>query len=154
MKLYLVRHGEAKSKTEDPDRHLCERGIAVVKKLAKFIKPLDLHVDAIWHSGKPRARETAELLLPAVTSKEGLVERKGLSPNDAVRTIRKELKQGEGDLMIVGHLPFLGCLVSTLIIGKEFPEIVGFETAGAVCLEQELNGEWTIRWVLPPELLG
>jgi phosphohistidine phosphatase len=37
MKLYLVQHGKAKSKEEDPDRPLSMDGLEETKKVASFL---------------------------------------------------------------------------------------------------------------------
>jgi phosphohistidine phosphatase len=62
MRLYLVQHGEAKPEEEDPAHHLTERGFADLQKVADLLRPLKLAVLAIWHSGKPRAVQTAQIL--------------------------------------------------------------------------------------------
>jgi phosphohistidine phosphatase len=153
MIVYLVRHGEALAKDADPDRHLSPAGIKTVKKMAGFIKPLDLHLSAIWHSRKTRARETAEILSHAVTIEEGLVERCDLGPNDEIRPIARELRAMESDVMIAGHMPFMSLLTSYLLTGKESPEIAFFETAAIACLEQDSGHNWVLRWLLQPDLL-
>src|SRR5437899_6204384 len=97
MRVYLVQHGEAKPEEEDPDRHLTERGIADVQKVADFLRPLKLSVLATWHSGKPRALQTAQILARAILASEGVVERPGLKPKDSVEPIRKALEKAGGD---------------------------------------------------------
>ena len=64
MKLYLVRHGEAKDEREDPERHLTEKGLRDVKRLAAYVvsEHMNIKVDRIVHSGKTRALETAEVM--------------------------------------------------------------------------------------------
>jgi phosphohistidine phosphatase SixA len=44
----------------------------------------------------------------AVRAPDGLVQREGLGPNDQVDATKEALEQTGDDLMIVGHLPFLG----------------------------------------------
>ena len=63
MHLYLVQHGRSKSGEVDTERRLTERGRADVEKVAALIKSFKLHIDSIWHSGKARAAETADILL-------------------------------------------------------------------------------------------
>ena len=46
MRIYLVQHGEAKSEEEDPRRTLTDKGIGEVQKVAEFLRPLTLAVDA------------------------------------------------------------------------------------------------------------
>jgi phosphohistidine phosphatase len=57
--------------------------------------------------------------------------------------------------MIVGHLPFLSRLASTLLIGDETVALVAFRNGGVVCLERgEEKGRWRLTWAVVPELLG
>ena len=148
MRLYLVQHGEAKSKDEDPERHLTEKGVRDVEKTAAFLKPLGLSAGGVWHSGKARARQTAEAL-----AQGGAVERPGLAPNDPVEPVKEELARAEADVMIVGHLPFLGKLASLLVVGSESAGVVAFRNAGVVCLERGEGGAWWTTWALIPEIL-
>jgi phosphohistidine phosphatase len=136
MRLYLVQHGEAKSKDADPDRHLTDRGSRDVEKVAAFLEPLKLGVSAVRHSGKTRAAETAEILAGALAAEEGVVERAGLAPNDPVEPLGNELAEVSEDLMIVGHLPFMDRLASLLVAGSESVGAIAFRNAGVVCLER------------------
>jgi phosphohistidine phosphatase len=153
MRVYLVQHGEAKPEEEDAGRHLTQRGIADVQKVADFLRPLKLSVLAIWHSGKPRAAQTAQILTTAVRASEGVVERGGLGPKRPVKPIRKAIEQAGGDLMVVGHLPFLAKLAGQLMVGKEEAEVIKFAYGGVVCLEREEQGSWRVAWMILPELL-
>ena len=38
MRLYLIQHGEAKSKQDDTERSLTDKGIREVSALAEFLK--------------------------------------------------------------------------------------------------------------------
>ena len=153
MRIYLVRHGEAKSSEEDPDRHLSEKGIRDVQKVAAFLRPLGLHVSAIWHSGKTRAAETAQITGSALLSAQGVVRRDGLAPNDPIGPVKRDLIDAAPALMIVGHLPFLSKLASALVAGDESRHMVAFQEGGVVCLVRSDQGDWGIRWMVVPELL-
>lgn len=61
-RLYLVRHGEAKPKDEDPERGLTDVGRADVSGMAAWAAAADIQVDEIRHSGKLRAQQTASAL--------------------------------------------------------------------------------------------
>ena len=153
MRLYLVRHGEARSSEEDPEKRLSTRGLADVEKVAAFLRPQGLVVDAIWYSGKTRAAETAEVLSEAVTARQGVVRRPGLEPNDPVAPVLNDVLRAEGDVMIVGHLPFVARLTSKLVTGDETVLRVAFGTATAVCIERDPEAGWRLVWMLPPEVL-
>jgi len=153
MRLYLVQHGEARSGEADPERRLTDKGRQDVERMASFLEPRGLAVRAIWHSGKARAAETAEVLSRAVRSQEGVIQQPGLAPMDPVEPVEQALASAEGDLMIVGHLPFLARLASTLLVGDASGGVVAFQQGGVVCLERSGAGPWSVRWMIVPELL-
>lgn len=153
MRLYLVQHGQAVSKDIDPTRPLTEQGRGDVQKVAVSIGPLNLSVNAIWHSPKMRAAQTAELLAAAVKAEKNCLERSGLAPNDDVGAVRNELAGAEQDIMIVGHLPFLSKLASVLLTGDETAGLVGFRQGGIVCLERSPEKKWQVAWMITPQLL-
>ncbi len=152
MKLYLVQHGEAEEADVDPQRRLTDKGRRDVETVAAFLKPLGLAVNAIWHSGKPRAQQTAEVLLEAIVADEGMLRRDGLSPNDEVAPVADEIGERTSDLMVVGHMPFLGRLASLLLTGNEDAGPVAYQRGGVVCLEGGEGRPWQVRWILVPEL--
>ena len=154
MKVYLVRHGEAVSSDVDPQRPLSDQGQADVQKVAVFIEHLRVSVEHIWHSGKLRAAQTAEILAGTVSVKKGCSSRGGLGPNDDASTIAHELDAYDTDLMIVGHLPFLWNLTSLLAVGKETADVIAFEAGAMVCLERRDHGTWQISWTIAPGLLA
>ncbi len=154
MKVYLIRHGEAVCSGVDPRRPLSEEGRDNIRKIASFIKPLGIYVEHIWHSGKPRAAQTAEILAGVVSVEKDCSSREGLGPNADVSTIAHELDAYDTDLMIVGHLPFLENLVSLTVAGKETAEVVAFSAGTIACLKRRNHGTWQINWMITPELLG
>jgi len=152
MRLYLVRHGQAKPREEDPDRSLTDRGHAEVEKVGAFLKPVRLRPEAIWHSGKTRARQTAQIIAAAISGRQGIVEHKSLDHDDPVKPIKKELERLSGDVMIVGHLPHLANLASLLISGSENEDMFAFPT-GAVAALEKIDDGWQLVWMIVPDLL-
>ena len=155
MQVYLVQHGESKPEEIDPERRLTESGTRAVEKVADFLRASGgLQVDAIWHSGKPRAQQTAELLRPATRAGEDAVtQRDGLAPKDAVEPIKRELEQESSNVMIVGHLPFLGRLAALLLTGNADKEVVAFQFGCIVSLNGNDAGRWKLEWMMVPKLL-
>ena len=151
-RLYLVRHGQAASESENPERPLTEKGRADVAKLADFLKGLNISVGVIWQSGKTRAAQTAEIVDRVVKSDEGIVERKGLSPNDPVEDIALEINAEERDIMIVGHLPFVGRMAAHLTTGRP-DDAIGFNESAIACLERDHGGKWWLTWMIHPGIL-
>ena len=105
------------------------------------------------HSGKLRAEQTAEIIADYLMPAKGSTVRRGLGPDDDVRPFADSLAATDRTLMVVGHLPFLGRLVSQLIFGDADRPVVQFEAAGLVGL-QFRDGLWTITCVVEPELLS
>jgi phosphohistidine phosphatase len=110
--VYLVRHGEAVSADVDPSRPLTQAGWLAVERLAAWAAAADIRPGEILHSGKLRAEQTAEILADYLMPAKGATVRRGLGPDDDVRPIADSLAAADHRLMIVGHLPFLGRLVS------------------------------------------
>jgi phosphohistidine phosphatase len=154
MRVYLVQHGQAHEQDVDPERHLTERGVEDITRLAAFVRPLALHVAAVWHSGKARAVQTASLLAPALADTVEIEQRAGLAPNDPVEPVAEQIAGTGHDLIIVGHMPFLGKLASTLVFGNSSVKVAIFRQGGLVCLEQMKEGDWRICWMVIPELLS
>ncbi len=153
MHLYLVQHGAAKSETEDPNRSLSDAGRQSVERVAEFLAPLRLSVDRIEHSGKLRARQTAEILAARLKPAEGAHEVTGLAPNDNVEPVFARLQQESKNLMLVGHLPHLSRLTSRLLGFHLNRAVVRFQMGGVVLLDRDEAAQWGVRWAFPPELL-
>ncbi len=148
--IYLVQHGLAVASEEDPRRPLSAAGSAEVERVARWAGAAGLAVAEIRHSGKLRARQTAERLAVALAPPGGVIEAPGLAPNDPVAPAVAALSDG---LMLVGHLPFLARLAGLLVAGDETREVVRFRNAGVVCLAGEGRG-WSVAWAVVPELLA
>jgi len=153
MKLYLVQHAKAASKQADPERPLTEEGCRDIEKITAFIKPLNLCVDYLWHSGKKRAAQTTDALAEVVEVRTETTARDGLAPNDDVTVIKNEIEAAQHDIMLVGHLPFLDKLASLLLTNSESSNTVAFKNGGIVCLDRFDDNQWQINWMVIPELL-
>lgn len=153
MRLYLVRHGQAKAKEEDAQRHLTGAGIEEVHQMARFAKRLGVSAEQVWHSGKARAKQTAEILAAEIGGSPEVLEQAGMKPNDGTKSVAKAIAASEREgLMIVGHLPHLGRLAGRLIVGDADVSVAALPTGGMVCLEGEA-GRWRVRWAVNPEVV-
>jgi phosphohistidine phosphatase len=151
--LYLVRHGDAKSALEDPERGLSDRGVQSVKRLADWAAETGLRVNEIRHSGKRRAEQTAEILAESLRPTTPTRAQTGLAPNDDVHPVAQAMVAEPRNLMLVGHLPFLARLVGQLVLGSADQIIVGFDPATLVRLVRDNEG-WLIDVVHQPNLHG
>ncbi len=151
MELYLVQHGDATPKEVNPERPLTEKGALQVTRVGAFLKRTGICVDTILHSGKKRAHQTARIIANSLNPKCSVIQRDDLSPNDPIDEIYKELSEMDGDLMIVGHLPFLAKLASRLLLDSEDKDVIGFRQGGVLLLTKN-EGTWKVKWFLTPEL--
>lgn len=153
-RLYLVQHAESKRKDEDSSRPLSEKGWEDIRNVAKFAeKTSSIQVDLIVHSGKLRAKQTAEILAKHVHSAKGVAIAEGLEPLADLKIWKRNLDEATEDIMIVGHLPHLSKLAGYLITGDENKEMITFRMGGITCLERIEGGRWVVQWVITPEII-
>jgi len=155
MKLYLVQHGKAKTKEESPDRPLTDEGKAASEKTACFVaEQARVSVDAVFHSGKIRAQETAEIMAAYLCPAKGVSEEKDLSPNDDPKAWAARLEERLEDIMLVGHLPHFSKLASLLLTDSDEKDLIDFQNSGIVCLKRGESGLWRLNWMVTPEILA
>jgi phosphohistidine phosphatase len=154
MKLYLIQHGEAKPEAEDPERSLTTKGEEEVRRISKAAKSLNIHPPRIYHSGKLRAKQTAEIIAEVLKISDLPVQAaQGLNPNDDAHPWVDRISRETEDLMLVGHLPFLEKLTSLLLCGNENARVVLFRYSAIICLDQKEDKRWAVRWILVPEMV-
>ena len=153
MKLFLAQHGEQKPKLQDPLEGLSDKGIKDVAKVAKFAKEAGITVDEIFHSTKLRAKQTAEIFANYLKPTHKIEEKEGLKPMDNIANWLETFEYYTGNLMLVGHLPFMEKLTSFLLAHSQDEKPVQFKQGGLVCLEKDENDEWHLLYAIIPELL-
>ena len=153
MNLYLVRHAEPRLGGSDAERGLTEKGFADIEKTARFAARAGVKAARILHSGKTRARETAEVMGRHLRPAGGVQAGDMVSPSDDPWVWATRVADMEEDLMLVGHLPYMECLVSLLVAGETDARVVDFETGSMVFLKRE-GGVWSIQWMVTPDALG
>ncbi len=72
MALFLVQHGHSLPKDKDPKKGLSPEGIAETKRIAEVAKAYYVLVSGITHSGKTRARQTAEIFESILKPEQGI----------------------------------------------------------------------------------
>jgi phosphohistidine phosphatase len=154
MKIYLVQHGEAVAKEVDPERPLTDQGTTDVQRIAGALKHAGVEVKRVVHSGKLRARQTAEILAIEIAPGMQLETSDLIRPNDNPAAFDLQINGGNLDTMVVGHLPFMAKLVSHLVAGDDSQAVVAYQPGSVVCLELIGNDSWQINWMLRPELWG
>jgi phosphohistidine phosphatase len=149
MALYLVQHGKATPKDQDPLKQLSKEGIETTEMMAELAKVKNIQVSEIIHSGKKRAMQTAEIFSKYLNSDLKISERKGLDPKDDPEIFSKDLNINS-DIMIVGHLPFLEKLAAYLITGNSENKLVKFQNSCIINIDSDENNDCYIKWTLMP----
>lgn len=157
MEIYLVRHGDAYTKEEDPERHLNNDGLKQCHLTGRALKRLEIMFDLIVSSPKVRARQTAEIIAGEVDHSNSEIRitetlQPATDPKETISFLNDLNKIKK--VLLVGHLPLLGILASK-ILNKSSEISFHFET-GAVCLietEQPISYAGDFRWFLTPEHL-
>ncbi len=144
MKVYLVQHGKAADEKQDPNRPLTKEGVDETKSVAQIALMGMIRPAMIFHSGKIRAMQTAEIFDDALKPSRGVHELDSMAPNDDVLRALEVINSESIDIMLVGHLPHLSKLVSKLVTGDEKKKIVSFKNSGIICLEKQEDSSWAI----------
>ena len=152
MSLYLIQHGKSLPKDKDPQKGLSREGIAETERIAQVAKGYAIGVSMITHSGKTRARQTAEIFDAVLKPSGGIHEGTGLNPLDDV-TVFADTIDSTKDVMLVGHLPFMERLTAYLITGSSEKPVFKFQNSGIVCLDTDpVTESWVIKWTLMPHI--
>lgn len=148
MWLFLVHHGDAIPSDVDPRRPLSVRGRNAARQLAEDAAQRGARPLLIRHSGKLRARETAELFWLTCNPLAEFRAVPGLQPADYPERVNDLLLGEERDVMVVGHMPNLARVLATLTVSEDRQD-VPFPLHGVVALERESDeAPWQERWRL------
>lgn len=143
MTLYLVHHGDAVGPDVDPQRPLSEAGVASTTALAAEAAARGARPDLVWHSGKLRAKQTAQIFWRACNPLADGSATRDLQPGDPPTIMRDRLRGEPRDVMLVGHFPHLPRLLALLLPQDD----ATFPAHGIVALESRDDGEtWTELW--------
>jgi phosphohistidine phosphatase len=142
MRIYLVRHGDAKPETDDRARPLSDRGRREIEQLARTAADRGVQATEIRHSGLLRARQTAEILAGSLRPRGGVRETLGLAPNDDPDIAQAECESAWEPIVLVGHLPHLGRLNGRLTGNRAAAEL---KTGSMVCLART-DRAWEVEW--------
>ena len=145
MLLYLVHHGEAVGPDVDPRRPLSPYGRTAVERLAADAAAKGVKPGVVWHSGKLRAKQTAEAFWRACNALAVFSAARNLQPGDPPEWMRDQLRGETRDVLVAGHFPHLPRLFALLLNDASAAE--RFPAHGIVALESTDEGEtWNERW--------
>jgi len=144
--IYLVHHADALAPDVDPQRPLSALGRSQAESLASECASRGVAPAVIWHSGKLRARQTAEAFWRLCSPFAGFEAIRGLQPGDPPVWIKDRLFEEKREVMIVGHMPHLPAALA-LLTGSADTNAIVFPLHGVVALEAD-GPAWKERWRL------
>jgi len=158
LEIYLIQHAKAKPREVDPEQPLTGEGAESFRKVAEHVARLNIDLGKIYHSGKLRAAQTAEILAERTGKTGDLQARPGMEPTDDVKPtaewLHEQQAKGVAAVTIVGHLPFLDKLTSLLTSGNEDAGVVSFHNGGVVKLKSKsLRRGFSVEGIITPEIL-
>jgi phosphohistidine phosphatase len=153
MYLYLVQHAEAVTEEIDPSRGLSEKGMDDIKGISRYISGMNMIVHEIFHSGKKRALQTAQVLATHLKIEHKVTEADGLSPMDEPEIWLSKINDINKNVMLVGHMPHMAKLASLLLCGNKVRKAVNFEMGSIVCLRKDDEQHWSTDWIMKPKMI-
>ncbi|MDP8263666.1 MAG: phosphohistidine phosphatase SixA [Candidatus Ancaeobacter aquaticus] len=149
MYLLLIRHGDSentKPGMTDNDRTLTLTGFDEIKSTARVIKSCGFQPDSILVSPYVRAQETAHSLTYMLDVSREIIETEDdLVPSGRIDRLLKKLDDAFSEkecIALVGHQPFMGDLMSKLLLGNVSAEMPFSKGAIAVIeVEGSLTGD-------------
>lgn len=148
LTLYFAQHGLAVDKADDPARPLSVTGSQQTNGIANLLRSRSVPVANIFHSGKLRAEQTAEIFatelhLPSPQATGHF------SPNDDVSATAQILTTDQA--LYIGHLPHIERLLAYLLTGDESNHTISFRNSAVACLQKE-DDSFRLNWYITPEL--
>jgi len=154
MKLYCIRHGHAENVAlDDHGRKLTEEGRVEMERMARYLNKCKIQVSQIIHSGKLRAKESAEIIAKYLAPEQITESSSLLGTDKSVIPLMEMLHSWQDDTMLVGHLPFLSQLISALLLSDENYDAWRFVPATVICVERYKDSQWMMNWMLCPEVV-
>lgn len=142
MILVLVHHADAVGPEVDSRRPLSDTGHRQADQLAERLKASGTVPAAIWHSGKLRARQTAEAFFRQCNPFAEFRMVRGLAPDDPPELLRDSLLGETRDVLVVGHMPGIRDVAHLLA-----PQSAPLSLHGLLVLQhQPESGGWVELW--------
>jgi phosphohistidine phosphatase len=149
MRVLLVHHAAALGPKEDPMRPLSLTGRAWADEAALEAASRGVRPSIIWHSGKLRARQTAEAYWRACNPLARFTAERGLLPADPPQWIADRLLAEDDEVLVAGHMPHLAQLLRLLVVGDPHAAGPEFPSHAAIALERT-DDRWTEAWRIVP----
>lgn len=159
MKILIIRHGIAEEPlrgNSDATRRLTEAGRETMRRSVENLRRFAPRIDVLATSPYTRARETAEIVAPALRVHATTVQPSLVPHGDTQRLLEWLQSQSpEAGVALVGHEPLLSAFAGILVGGSNTVSLI--LEKGACCLIEFAGaprvGSGMLHWLLQPEQL-
>ncbi len=161
LELFVLRHGEAGVKTDDPEkddsRTLTRQGREEVGEIAVSMSNLGVRLNTVASSPLPRALQTAEIVARRFKLLNKLVQWDELKPSGDVQGVFRRLavQTSGSNVLVVGHEPQLSSIIGEIISSKSGVNLIlkkaGLAKVEILGFKPKITGE--LRWLLTPRLV-
>jgi phosphohistidine phosphatase len=158
MEIYLMQHGSALPKEQDPEEGLSPDGKARIHASGKALKKMGITFDVILSSPKKRSKQTASIVAEEVEFPPDKIIQtekvKALTHPEETLAILSEYS-GNQRVLIAGHLPSVAKVASWLLT-KDSKATIEFERGGCCRIDVEdlSTHAGRLKWYLTPEQLA
>jgi len=151
--LYFLRHGKAVDGTVDFKRGLSPRGESDAQRMGRALKERGVKPDIVYCSSAPRARRTAEIILPLMGIETGKVffsDDLYLAAQDELAKLVEGIDDSRESALICGHNPGLEYLGNFYLntTAEKFPTCafreIRFNTKSWASVGPDTAGETTL----------
>lgn len=159
--LYIMRHGIAEEESasgNDADRRLTERGRRRTAQVARGLARIGVAPELIFTSPYRRTVETAQIIaraFPKAALHEMPELASGASPTTIVRAL--QCAAGANRVMLIGHQPDLGELISFLLTGSANLAAIEVKKATVAAIRLAAfppRPPAVLRWLMSPKQLA
>ena len=157
MEIYLMQHGPALPKEQDPEEGLSPDGEARIHWSGKALKKMGIDFDVILSSPKKRSKQTASIIAEELgITPENIVETenvKAMAPPEETIKMLSELSDKE-KILIAGHLPSVAEIASFLLT-EGSKAAIEFENGGCCRIDVDNlpTNSGHLRWYITPDQL-
>lgn len=154
MEIYLMQHGPALPKDQDPEEGLNPEGKERIHASGQALKKMGVAFDAILSSPKKRSKQTAAIVAEAVGFPvEKIVETKKVKamapPEETIQALSEF--SGARRVLVAGHLPSVAEMASFLLT-EGSKAAVQFEMGGCCLIDVDKlpTHSGRLLWYLTP----
>jgi len=157
MEIYLMQHGPALPREQDPDEGLSPAGEARIHASGKALKKMGVTFDVILSSPKKRSRQTAAIVAEEVGfPPEKIMDTEKVKAMTPPEETIKALTEYAGNkrILIAGHLPSVA-EVASFCLTEGSKATIEFERGGCCRIDVEdlPTHSGHLRWYITPEQL-